>query len=80
MTVEKPKILVFLHRNLLISLGLLLRKTSKLDFFDTYEKVIIPLMASPLALPIYIKEKAYENGSLGNVPKMMVIYIMKNTK
>jgi hypothetical protein len=45
-TVEKPRFLVFLHRNLLISLTLNLRKTAKLDFFDTYEKAIVKLEGS----------------------------------
>jgi hypothetical protein len=34
-TVEKSKTLVFLHRNLLLSLALLVKKPAKLDFFDS---------------------------------------------
>ena len=34
-TVEKPKILVFLSRNLFISSALLFEETAKMDFFDS---------------------------------------------
>ena len=46
MTVEKPKLLVFLHRNLLILLALLFKKTAKQDFFDSLASYVVFSQAS----------------------------------